>query len=473
MARLNEISTSLNNNQSTDQLISKYQDYMRKARVMCQGVWAKFDDAMMAIGLFTVLSVCVVRLASILGFITEKAAAADIALCVLTVVALVLAYLGVIMMYSLSILIAILILVLVYCSKRRLLHLSKMQSFSLFVLVLQGLTSLSNSLVVNEDRVTYFLLQSVLMLLWINNCPTSLSQTKKRSTNGFLYSLLFHPSTVLLALLNIVLGLSVFFNTCREEQTDCQVSPFLTPLSSIHPDYAFYKNVRFFVMAIPCAAILSKLINSILRTRGNLNGYSPLTLVSGYAFPMLAIFLILHWTMSATPLTERLPVWQQTFSAMAVYCLTLVVIAACFIFPLSIYVSDRKRHEVSLTDNSVPTLYKYMKLKLDESEKTISPLVYGLGTAISCSYLILASGITYLLMMLGGDGMAPSQLLNLLALLIFLELTKMWTGHITGILYCFLSPLHHNCVRVSFSICCRALILQTLSSVSFIQVMFP
>lgn len=400
---------------------------------MCRDVWAKFDDSLMAVGLSTAMSICAVKLALVLGFVTEKESSVNIGICGITIVALCLAYLNVTMVYCIIIVLMMLTLLLAFCLEWKRVPVSKLDAFSLLIVTLQGLASLSNSLVVNEDKVTFFLMQTALVSLWINFTDLKLPQAKKKSTSVLinLYHLIHQPSTALMLLLNAALGFSFLFNTCREEQINCQVSDFLTPLSSIHPDLTVYKNARFFLMAVPCVIILTKVIVSVLKTRGNLNGYSPLTLVANYGFPILAAFLILHWAVTSTPHTDRLPVWQQVFSAMTIYALTMLTVAAGCIFPLPIYLSTKKKHKIAITDISVPKLYQYIKqtIEEDKEEKTTTPLVYGLSTAISANYVILAAGLTFLLILLGGDGMALSQLLNFLAMLIFVDLVKIWTAN--------------------------------------------
>ena len=56
------------------------------------------------------------------------------------------------------------------------------------------------------------------------------------------------------------------------------------------------------------------------------------------------------------------------------------------------------------------------------SDSSSPPVVYGLGTAYSATFLVLIASFVMLLLMLLGDGVAPGLVLQFLVMILFLEL---------------------------------------------------
>lgn len=411
----------------TKRLQVKYLEYMRKAKQMCQNVWAKFDNNLMTVGMLQVLFCIMLQISVISGIVIATNTSTIVCQGLLTSISLLLCYLAVPALYSMMIMIFSSLLILVYCSsiKAKLRQLTVCDVISILCVILLSLCSFSNSMLINEDRITYYLAQSVILANVVAHVISTLKhqhiKTKEKNLPyTYLKSLLTLPSTYLLVVLIFILNLSQYFQACREEQDWCEPSLLLKPLSSLSAELSSYKNSRFLFMSVPSAVVLVTSINVILRTRGNLNGYSPVTLFTKYGLNTMQILVIIHWAVNSSTV---LPVWQRTWFARSVYILVLCAIATAFIKPLAVFMSDSKR---SINGGSIPSMYRHLKELMNNSRsEEARPLVYGLSTVYSSIYLVFAAAITLYLMMLSGDGMSLSQCLLVIGALLYLDLHQL------------------------------------------------
>lgn len=413
----------------------KYMEYMRKAKSMCRNVWAKFDNNLMTVGTLHVLFCIMLQISIIAGLIISTNTSSMVCQVLLTGISLTLCYLAVPALYSLIIMIFSSLLVLVYCSsvKAKLRNISSCDCISLLCLFLLCLGSLSNSMLINEDRITFFLVQSVIAVNCVSDIIIRLRQqhikTKEKNLpQTYIISMLKLPSTYLLLVITVVITASQVFRGCREEQSWCEPTLLLKPLSSLSQDLSSYKNMRFWMMSIPSLIIPVIVISTVLRIRGNLNGYSAFTLFTNYGLPTMAVFISIHWAISSSALLSAL---QRTIFARLVYVLLLSGISIMAISPLAIYMSERKK--TAINGNSIPSMYQFMKDQMSSPETDGSrPLVYGLSSVYSSSYLVLATAVALYLMMISGDGMSMSQCALFIAAIIYLDLHKLRSANLTG-----------------------------------------
>lgn len=434
MAVLLEMESNLNlsaNKQDVTKLTSKYLTYMRKAKEMCRNVWARFDNSLMLIGSLQVLFTLILQTMSVLGVISSPSSYCTLlAQCVLTTVSLLLSYLSINPEYSMIILTMLSTIAIVCCSAARVatLTLSKVDTLAVVFLVVLGLGSLSNSLLVYEDRTSYFIIQSVVLAIWLKHIIEFLKrdQLKKRERDvqpsTYLGRVLKSPTTYLVIVLSLTLKFSQIFRACREEQAECEVSLFFTPLSSLRDELATYKNLRFWLMSVPAVAIPVMVIKRMLTVRGNLNGNSPLAMFAIYILPLMSLLVLLDWATGATPMLVD---WQRTLFARALYVCAILAVCTTFIWPKAIFYTNNRTKSVPY-NGSVSSLYNYMKNNLGETETEESrSLVYGLSTVCSATYMILGVAFLLWLMMIAGDGMAFSLFLLLISLLTFLDLHRL------------------------------------------------
>lgn len=432
-ARLHELESRLNSSLSSPKQVQKLLDYLQRAKVMCQSIWAKFDTNTMAVGSVGLFILGIVQCTYLTNIVTMELWQYFTCSSMIVILSLSLCYLELSTPSSIMIMVLTTSLLLLCCGKwtRLPFKISSLELFSAFVLVCQSLGSFSNSLVVEEEKVVYFLLTSLIATVCIYCNVQDVRLRFSNKSGQFSYSIMWNVlkqgRTKTAIALCLLLSMTRIFNACREEQVDCQPSHFLTPLYSLTSDEAPMKNIRFFFLCLPSLIGVWKIPLNVLRTRGNLNGFSPLVLISSYITPISAMMLQLHWAVTSSTSIPDHQQWLLVIFARAIYVLALLTFMICFLFPLTIHFSSRRKSppkQLRLHDVTVPSLYKLMKERLnttDDGDEYGLPLVFGLGSAISSNYLIFINMLTFLLMMLAGDGMSLSICAMFLTVLLTLD----------------------------------------------------
>ena len=142
----------------------------------------------------------------------------------------------------------------------------------------------------------------------------------------------------------------------------------------------------------------------------------------------MSALIFIHWASSSSVL---LSVWQRTIFARLVYFMLICGISITFISPIAVYMSEKKK--TAINGHSIPSLYQFMKHQMSSNENEESrPLVYGLSTVYSASYLVLVTAVALYLMMISGDGMSMSQCALLIAAIIYLDLHKLRSANRPG-----------------------------------------
>lgn len=408
---------------------------------MCRSIWAKFDTASMSIGFAGLLILLVTQCLQMTKVVTLEIWQLNVLHSLVFALSLVLCYLELSSLYNVTLLLTSSSLLLISCGKwcRPTSRLTIVDLLSIAAVGCLSVSSLSNSLVVEEEKITHYLLNSLIVVGTLYCCIKEVKAKKpthkfpKKSLDSvcsITLAILKLPQAATAAILGFLLALSRVFNACREEQLNCTPSHFLTPLYSLTSDEAPAKNIRFFFLCIPCLIVAYKLPLKILRSRGNLNGLSPLVLVSNYVMPTSAVLLLLHWAVTSSSSVPERQTWLLVLFARVIYAVTALVAIACFLFPLTIHFSTQRKvkKQQELQDVTVPSLYKLMRerFKPANDDEYSLPLVYGLGSALSSNYVIFVSAMTFLLMMLAGDGMSLSVFIMFLSLLLSLDLYKSW-----------------------------------------------
>ena len=301
----------------------------------------------------------------------------------------------------------------------------------------------SNSYVVSEDGVTAFLVLTLVCCYCIQLLAKMLHDKEvshrdnlgKRSKSALKFDIgyvLIHPAflTILLTILfSISVRLSFAFRACREEQRLCQPSLFSSPLSSLSDSET--KNLRYF-FSVACIITIIVISHQWLRLYGNLNGNSPAVLFSKYGFPFVALCIVLHWAVQSLPskvLDTLLPI-QHVVLAQVAYVLLSLSLLLFFINPLCVYLIQKNYKNnlsllpgfhISLKEN-IPQIFNALHKTWKSKEKEIPAMVYGLGTVQTASAIYWVILCTLLVILLLGDGTAPTILLALLIMCIFLEL---------------------------------------------------
>lgn len=470
-------------------LQNQYQTYLSEARQMCQDVWAKFDITSIAVGLQTLTVGVLVNIMFVVYWTEEEENFPGHFSFVIGGVLLHVTYFAVHMLVFpstvppvMSFVIGLLLLFsLTIILKKKVCGEGKEKriclDFDFFIstafVVAYFCVYFSNSFVVYEDTVVHFFAQSVLWFISFRVMFTSLAskemiaresrKARHRSCINFL-EWLTQPVVVtclVTAVCSGLLRLSVHFRTCREEQSACEISFFLKPLSSFTEDASSFKSKRY-LFSVVCLFGVQWMMKSWMKYYGNLNGDRINVLSTKFLIPAGTVFCVLYWAVQALPHKEldAVPFWLQTIMAKLVYACILLHALAVLAQPLYVYICHPSASSLPIPVarnggyQSIPSLYNQLRIQWNKRNYAESiPAAYGLGSAYSCSVVALSSSAYLVLALLLGEGISPSLTLAVLVLFLFFELLSALCGdqkHSTGIVKFKIYSRNHIIYRNPF-----------------------
>lgn len=279
----------------------------------------------------------------------------------------------------------------------------------------------SDSHVINEGRAIVFFVKSVItfyvLVFSLQNYKSFYSDKEHGYVKGSfkLKKFISSPATwmVVLGLAALVCArCSSLFVSCREEQYWCTPSIFMQPLSLIPSEQSNLRSYRFLLSIASIAALPSVLIYH-LSQQGNLSDLSGQVYSIRYAIPLASVCICMFWGQQALPekLREHSPEWQQVVFPQIAYVMIAVAAILQWGFPLNLLIVKRPQksaQEILDSDGA------------DSEEQP--PLVYGLGTVFSATYLHILVSMVLLLSLLNADGMAASVFLMVVEAVLFLEI---------------------------------------------------
>ena len=322
-------------------------------------------------------------------------------------------------------------------------RLDNLDVISVALWLLLALATFSNSYVVNEDGVTSFLLQSVVVLqvlvtwrhLVSRNGDTKPSNARR---TRIVNKIDLDPTSPPVLVLLLGVGCCAFprlasmFRVCREEQWTCVPSSLFLLLPAQNGNYS---PLRFLFAALSLSLPVYG-VYRWLRYHGNLNGSSPCVRVVTYCVPscvgcVCTYWIIQHIDTSPLVMTIGLP--------RGLYFLTLVSVVIAAIDPLTTFILP-PRNDTSIdipriplgSEQIVPHIYQHIRANWkvhmknpgakNISNKNEMPIIYGLATVYSSCHLIVLVLVSIMMTMLLGDRLAPSVALLWAALFALLEL---------------------------------------------------
>ncbi|XP_070543027.1 GPI ethanolamine phosphate transferase 3-like [Ptychodera flava] len=314
--------------------------------------------------------------------------------------------------------------------------------FAILIVVLYIVSMTSNSFVVNEDRMCVFLFQSVLLVVLFSNFRHTSFRKRQKTWD------ITQPTSVLTMLtfgIAISGRLSANFRVCREEQQPwCENSIFSQSLSNIAAERTLLKNFRYF-LSVACMSMLPICLRLWLSHLGNLNGSSASKLYVTYALPLAAVCVSFYWALQALPekVLDSLPVWQQIILPRVVYVVFLLGVALVVWTPLTLFVTHKSNETADTSFSEQQTIHREEETQIvkrffnhiksnwskqrdnessGEKKAGLLPMVYGLATVYSASFLVFIDILSLVLTLLLGDGYAPSVLILLIQMFLWLEL---------------------------------------------------
>ena len=362
-------------------IAAAYVGYMKEVKVMCQSIWAKFDDVSITEGLILLLlSVTLVPLMLVdvesgtttlrkalsygamggLGVTAVLALFSNFVHLELTfsgIVSLVLA----LSLHSLAASIVIFILFFspaIFQSLKDLLHrkrlfslvsqLSVLQLLSIAITILYGVAMLSNSFVLYEADMVNFFLQSLLVCFTIRSLQIEFSNETnlvldKATLNRVARTAAPHVGAM------VCVRLVKLFYTCRDLQVQdgCVATTFIHALPVA---YEFLGEwLAYSRMALSCATVVSVPIGFLLlmqRSTGARHLNQWLLFVAKYGFLLAVLCVCGFWMLLCLPQTdlEDLAWWKHVTLPRIVYLVSTVAMVLCVVMPF-------KRGERILTMN--------------------------------------------------------------------------------------------------------------------------
>ena len=432
-----------------------YRQFLKEAKEMCQSVWAKFDLTAMTLGMGSLVVAVLINMnfsmnISALDKTLQKTyVSASFGIMLITFMILKDIKYSSFLLTALLPILTFLMLVDIYKQTKdwnlrktvfqRLTKYISIADFPTFVATLAvsilSMTFFSNSFVVHEDKIVTFLLQTLLF----SYCYSTAAMLSKpilekgymKKTPGFLEIYTFLATV---GVTGTGISASAIFRGCREEQWSCEQSTMLQPITALGELNSRWKNIRY-LLSVLSVVLLSYISYKHKRNAGNLNDYSLTTICAIYSLPITCVCACLHWAIQALPShrLDAIPVSVLVLFPRIIYTIVIVSIAVLVINPLLIFAQHNRnslefKYYKERGENLLPKLYNHVKMnwnKLTEvgnGKTERMPLVFGLANVYSAAVLYVIVLVTVVLMILLGDGLSVSLLLQVLIMGGFLEL---------------------------------------------------
>uniref|UniRef100_A0A1B6K3N9 Uncharacterized protein n=3 Tax=Homalodisca liturata TaxID=320908 RepID=A0A1B6K3N9_9HEMI len=271
----------------------------------------------------------------------------------------------------------------------------------------------SNSFIINESYTCSFLITSLVFVSVLDvkgEIPKKVNKAFEltSSVKSFLYSLR-GKLLLLLFVLFILIRFSLVYINCRVEQNCVIEKPVLSDSSRC-------------LLTVVLIAVFITAARLYLRSSGNLVGFSPTVFVSRYAPTAIVIATSGFWILQSLPRKTQYKLfepWQLQILPRTAMCLLLVGFLTLFIRPLSVYHVSRRSDSMIPYDNIIPALFNQLKevmLKRTGSDVKGYPVVFGLATAYSATFVNMSVFLTLLVVLLLGSEQALAAVLLTLSL---------------------------------------------------------
>ncbi|RUS73480.1 hypothetical protein EGW08_018760 [Elysia chlorotica] len=430
-----------------------YKQYAQTAKETCQEVWAKFDLKLILTGILIILSGVIVSLFYAVAWgknenffsFPSMFLSGGALLLVLYVVAHALLLSESVPPLMAFIMSLVIIVFATVCIKRSVssftTYLTQDNVFASVLMLMYCCLFFSNSYIVHEDSVCFYLLQSLIAFYSFRIMHFSANSQKRssgpqkvvrrpKSSKFDVMQFFANPITksgMLAVSVCIVLRSTNLFYVCREEQNNCTDSFFSTPLSSV--DKALVNQRYLFSLA--SLGLMVYCVRHWLTYYGNMTGSDAGVITIRYAPPVAAVCIGLYWALQALPdsALDALSPWQQAVLAQVVYVVVGLALCVTVVWPLLIFNHPKSMSPVASFLNQadmasvIPNLYNQLKVQLSSSpEDQKPPVVYGLGSVYCASLVSFLSLVSLVLALLLGDGVAPSLALATLVLYLCLEI---------------------------------------------------
>ncbi|XP_065060548.1 GPI ethanolamine phosphate transferase 3-like [Rhopilema esculentum] len=240
------------------------------------------------------------------------------------------------------------------------------------------------------------------------------------------------------------LRLSMFWWSCREEQSYCKATSLLRRLDSV--SYSDSSNMIQLRLAVASSCLLAVIMTAYFwcKNKGNLVGTSAVSTSIKLFTPVSGLCILLHWVLQIPGKSKLEKVmdlsWmQQVLLPRIVFLFLFISIILLIWNPLSLHAVFRGGHsshgnmlfsESSLEQN-IHAVYKELKESFGDDKKNISqkddykpPIVFGMKDVYTSAYVAVLAPVVLFLMLLLGDGLAASVLLMVVSAVCLLWLPE-------------------------------------------------
>lgn len=258
----------------------------------------------------------------------------------------------------------------------------------------------SNSFIIQEQKILSYILMS--LLIYSVYCLMRNEKIPK-----FKSKMVYVKLLLMLVLAILLLRLSHHYFKCREEQANCSdiFSQIISPVESKKISINNYDLLPIIVLAV-----LITISRIYLKTCGNLTGFSINVLFSRYGPTVGVICTGGHFILSKTLKYSNIKQIHVDALAWIVYLLVVLQILVLIISPLLIYVLPKtEKNQLHLYggySNLAPEIYRHFKNEYNKNAETDSvadiPIVCGLGTVYSATFVALGSILSVVIALLLG-----------------------------------------------------------------------
>ncbi|XP_034939736.1 GPI ethanolamine phosphate transferase 3 [Chelonus insularis] len=444
---------TVDNNESFNEFVKHSQDYLNVLRDACVKIWVQFDSNLMLKGLL--LMFCTLFFAYlIINNIPEQSMTEILESYFLRISVLFngMTLIIVCMLYCFQVtydfintlffstgVVSLILLVIFIIQNWEIISTtwynnSKKNKFNYFTRVILLLTFcglFSNSYVIEENKVLSFLLITIIWLfnynIWKDSTDSYDKKNKmKKPNNPHKYKPILVILTVIVCL---AIRMSSYFWRCREEQNQETCASTLSgKVGSITSN-----GLEKVLLTIVSLALLITVIRIWLKNCGNLTGFSLSTTVVRYSPGLIVVCIGCYWILQQLPKNAKMKFvssYQMDTIPLLVYFIISFAILILFIQPLQVFLLPQKKDVFNLYqgENIVPKLFDKVKELFyikKEQDQDNNPIIYGLGTVYSATFISVAVFFILLYALLLGNILASSVFLMIVTCIIVLGITTM------------------------------------------------
>lgn len=244
-----------------------------------------------------------------------------------------------------------------------------------------------------------------------------------------------------------------FFERCREEEKECEISIFAKPLGSAKLE----KFVNFRIFSFLFGSIfLFGILFRFLGKNGNLNENSILSLGIRIFLPFGVFFCNVRWLiffLLPDFFYEKNRFVFEIFLPVCVHFSVFVLILAWIFDPILICIKNFNPTEMEIPADSrrgpMIDVFRFLRQNWNSLNEQPKIFVFGLATIFSAAWVSLAIPILLAVFLFLGDGFVPSLAIQILLSMVLLELSKLFDKILIIHLFCKVDLKSGTYTRVS------------------------